>query len=249
MNGRTRTLLALAMSTALIAPVAFAQTVKTEVKTTGNVTATQPSLAPQVVQRAVDATVDVTKQRPTQRAADAVDARVAPVARLPVHTGNDQAAKDVKAKDAVENKEIPPTAQGAAHAAGHSSIVQRDVWVRLDADADGRISATEADADATFDGNFAAIDANKDGFVSDVEYRTFAKVDTSQGAGNAASHSSVVQRATWSRLDTDADGRISAVEADADAGTDGSFSAIDSNSDGFITDAEFRAHAKAISKP
>ena len=176
------------------------------------------------------------------RPADAVDARVAPAPTLP--TGNDQAAKD-----AMTDKEIPPTAQGAAHAATHSSVVQRDVWGRLDTDADGLVSATEADADTAFDGNFDAMDTDDDGFISDTEYRTFAKIDVSQGATNAASHSSVVQRDTWSRLDADGDGRISAVEADADAGIDGSFSAMDSNSDGFITDAEFRAHAKATSTP
>ena len=38
MNGRTRTLLAIAMSTALLAPVAVAQQAKTEVKATGDAT-------------------------------------------------------------------------------------------------------------------------------------------------------------------------------------------------------------------
>lgn len=249
MNGRTRTLLAIAMSTALIAPVAFAQQTKTEVKDTGNATSQatkempRPALPTQTAPRAVDATTDVTtQQRPTSRAADAVDARVAPAPTLP--TGKDQATKDD-----MTDQEIPPTAQGAEHAAAHSSVVQRDLWGRLDTDSDGRISATEADADTTFDGDFDAMDADDDGFVSDTEYRTFAKMDAPQGAANAASNSAVVQRGTWSRLDSDGDGRISATEADADAGIDGSFSAIDSNNDGFITDAEFRAHAKATRTP
>ena len=139
--------------------------------------------------------------------------------------------------------------QGAANAAGHSMVVTRDLWNRLDADADGRISATEADADTTFDGDFASIDVNADGFVSQDEYRTHAKADVSQGAESAAPHSAVVQRDTWTRLDADADGRISADEADADAGFDAGFAAMDSNGDGFVTDAEFRAHAKAGMKP
>lgn len=139
--------------------------------------------------------------------------------------------------------------QGAANAAAHSMVVTRDLWTRLDADADGRISAAEADADATFDGGFASFDANADGFVSQDEYRAGAKVDASQGAANAAGHSSVVQRDTWTRLDADADGRISTDEADADAGFDAGFAAMDSNGDGFVTDAEFRAHAKAGMKP
>ena len=139
--------------------------------------------------------------------------------------------------------------QGAANAAGHSMVVTRDLWNRLDADADGRISATEADADTTFDGSFASIDVNADGFVSQDEYRAHAKADVSQGAENAAPHSAVVQRDTWTRLDADADGRISVDEADADAGFDAGFAAMDSNGDGFVTDAEFRAHAKAGMKP
>lgn len=139
--------------------------------------------------------------------------------------------------------------QGAANAAGHSMVVTRDLWNRLDADADGRISATEADADTTFDGSFAGIDADADGFVSQDEYRAHAKADVSQGADNATPHSAVVQRDTWTRLDADADGRISADEADADAGFDAGFAAMDGNGDGFVTDAEFRAHAKAGMKP
>src|SRR5688572_8347115 len=258
MNGRTRTLLAIAMSTALIAPVAFAQQTKTEVKATGDATsqaatqkptpdfpqaATQkqtPDLPTQTVPRTSD-TTDVAAQKKT-RAADAVDARVAPAPTLP--TGKDQATTDT-----MTDQEIPPTAQGAEHAAAHSSVVQRDLWGRLDTDSDGLISATEADADTTIDGNFDAMDTDDDGFISDTEYRTFAKMDASQGAANAAPHSAVVQRDTWSRLDTDGDGRISATEADADVGIDGSFSAMDSNGDGFVTDAEFRAHAKATRTP
>lgn len=139
--------------------------------------------------------------------------------------------------------------QGAANAAQHSMVVTRDLWNRLDADADGRISATEADADASFDGDFAGFDANADGFVSQDEYRAGAKVDAAQGADHAAGHSAVVQRDTWTQLDVDSDGRISADEADADAGFDAGFAAMDSNGDGFVTDAEFRAHAKAGMKP
>ena len=59
----------------------------------------------------------------------------------------------------------------------------------------------------------------------------------------------MVTRETFLQLDADKDGRISSTEAGADAGFDGSFSAIDSNGDGFVTDTEFRAHAKATSQP
>lgn len=146
-------------------------------------------------------------------------------------------------------KPLPPTSQGAQHAAPHSDVVQRDLWTRLDTDGDGKISPTEADADTSFDADFVSMDGDGDGFVSDTEYRSFAKVDTAQGAADAAGHSAVVTRSTWARLDVDHDGRISATEADVDTSFDGAFSVMDSDGDGFVTDAEYRAHAKAQLKP
>jgi Ca2+-binding EF-hand superfamily protein len=141
----------------------------------------------------------------------------------------------------------PVTAQGAANAQAHSSVVQRDTWAKLDADHDGRISAAEADADSGFDATFDNMDVDNDGYVSDSEYRTFAKadMDTSQGAEHAADHAAVVSRDVFSRLDTDGDGRISATEAALDAGFNGMLSAMDANNDGFVSQDEYRAHAKA----
>ena len=65
------------------------------------------------------------------------------------------------------------TSQGAEHAQAHSAVVTRDVFGRLDADGDGKISATEAEADTSLD--FAAMDGDGDGFVTDAEYRSYAK--------------------------------------------------------------------------
>ena len=150
--------------------------------------------------------------------------------------------------DRVDTPMTPPTtAQGAVHAQAHSSIGQRDAWAKLDLDHDGRISATEANVDAAFNTRFGDMDSNHDGFISDAEYRAFAKadMDTSQGAAHAAGHSAVVTRDTFGKLDADADGRISASEAGADADFNGMFSAMDADGDGFVTSAEFRAHGKA----
>lgn len=69
----------------------------------------------------------------------------------------------------------PRTSQGAEHAAEHSAVATRETFGGLDKDKDGRVSSTEAGADATFDAGFAAMDANGDGFVSDTEYRAQAK--------------------------------------------------------------------------
>ena len=63
--------------------------------------------------------------------------------------------------------------QGAEHAADHSAVVTRDLWTRLDANGDGRLTATEIELDARLKADFGAIDANDDGFVSDTEYRNY----------------------------------------------------------------------------
>lgn len=65
--------------------------------------------------------------------------------------------------------------QGEQHAADNSAVVTRDIWGRLDLNADGRLSAGELAADAKFSGSFAAMDSNNDGFVSQDEYRAYAK--------------------------------------------------------------------------
>ena len=252
MNGRTRTLLAIAMSTTLLAPVAFAQKAKTEVKAEVKTTGTT----------AVDTTQGKSQlplpEKTTQ--SKPIPEMPEPEAPPPVNTAGTSDPTPADAKDFKEARDpttptpqssqaLPPVSQGAANAAAQSDVVQRDLWARLDTDADGRISPTEADAESRFGVDFDSMDSDDDGFVSDAEYRAFAKTDGPQGATNAAAQSSVVQRATWTRLDTDADGRISANEADADAGIDASFTAMDSDGDGFVTDSEFRAHAKATSKP
>jgi hypothetical protein len=91
------------------------------------------------------------------------------------------------------------------------------------------------------------MDSDGDGFVTDAEYRASAKgaMDTSQGAAHAAGHSAVVTRDVFGTLDADGDGKISATEAGADADFNGGFSAMDGDGDGFVTDAYFRANAKA----
>lgn len=45
------------------------------------------------------------------------------------------------------------------------------VWAQLDANGDGRISAAEGAASAEFKASFEMMDVDRDGFVSDSEYR------------------------------------------------------------------------------
>lgn len=146
----------------------------------------------------------------------------------------------------------PTQSQGAEHATDHSSVAQRDLWTRLDSNGDGRISATEGAVDSGFDSGFGAMDADKDGFVTDTEYRASAKTDldaaAATGGVNASSQSTTAMRDTMARLDTNADGSVSLSEGEADATFKSNFAAIDANSDGIVTDSEYRAWTKAERK-
>jgi Ca2+-binding EF-hand superfamily protein len=144
----------------------------------------------------------------------------------------------------------PPTqSQGAANAAAHASVTQRDLWNRLDTDKDGMISATEADADADFDGRFAAMDSDGDGSISDAEYTTYAKTNLATSGEHAADHSQAAMTSVWSNFDQDDDGKLSATEVEADANLKVSFADMDGDDDGFVTQDEYRDYAMVNRKP
>jgi hypothetical protein len=247
MTGSNRTLLGSALALVLAAP-ALAQ-VHAQVNanlgaqaqvptptTTPSITPPSPTLPTQAADRATQV-VDAAAQRNAARTENTAQ------------NAAQQATQAMQATTEDARRDTSATAQGASHAAVNASVAQRDLWARLDADHDGRISPTEADSDSAFGLKFDDLDTDDDGFVTQVEYGAYAKADTSQGAEHAAPHSAVVTRETFMTLDADRDGRISSAEAGADAGFDGSFSAMDGNGDGFVTDTEFRAHAKATSEP
>lgn len=218
MQTHTRTLLMAAIAAVLLTPMAHAQNSHAQDHAATQVQAppTLPVLPPTASDTAQDA-IEMTK--PVRSDSDQTDTPMTP----------------------------PVSGQGAAHAQAHSAVAQRDIWANLDTDHDGRVSAAEAGLDSAFNTSFGDMDANNDGFVSDTEYRTFAKasMDTSQGADHAAAPSAVVTRDVFSRLDTDGDGRISTTEAALDTDFNSMLSAMDTNSDGFVSQDEYRAHAKA----
>lgn len=168
MNARNRQLLVLAMTTALVTPVALAQNVKGTGKAIGQA-ATQeatPRLPPPALPPRV---TDSTEALLNTNAPPSLQQLNESVPPLPPEV-----------EEAAMNPPKPPpvNAQGAAKAAGHSSSIrQRDKWAQLDVNGDGRISGTEGQVDADFKANFEMMDANDDGFVTDVEFRAQAKAE------------------------------------------------------------------------
>jgi hypothetical protein len=118
-------------------------------------------------------------------------------------------------------------------------------WADADIDGDGKLSAAEARAQAGLDARFSSVDADADGYVSSDEYRKYYTSEASQGEQHAAAHSAVVTRDVWTRLDDNADGKLSIGEVKSDTSISGAFSGMDANGDGFVTQAEYSAYAKA----
>jgi hypothetical protein len=158
-----------------------------------------------------------------------------------------------------------PTASGATDAvsarattreAGKAAAAATDTTVKnpppgkgnwfadADADGDGKLSATEAAANTAVNSRFSSIDGDADGYITTDEYREFYTSEKSQGEVHAQAHSAVVTRDVWTKLDTNDDGKLSSSEVTGNTTISGSFSAMDSNGDGFVTQAEYRAYAK-----
>jgi hypothetical protein len=118
-------------------------------------------------------------------------------------------------------------------------------WADADIDGDGQLSAAEAKAQAGLDARFSSVDADADGFVTSDEYRSFYTSEASQGEVHAAAHSAVVTRDVWTTLDSNDDGKLSSGEVKSNGSISGAFSSMDANGDGFVTQAEYSAYAKA----
>lgn len=71
----------------------------------------------------------------------------------------------------------------------------------------------------------------------------------SQGAANANAGSRSANGLTWNTVDTDKDGKLSTTEVAGYDGLKANFSGMDGNSDGFVTQDEYRAYAQARSQP
>lgn len=139
---------------------------------------------------------------------------------------------------------VAPAAFAQAKLGAETNPGNGNWWQNADTNGDAKLSATEANANAGLASRFATIDANQDGFVTNNEYRVFYAANAGQGEQHAVAHSAVVTRGAWVTLDADADSRISLAEAASNTDLAVSFPTMDSNSDGFVTQAEYTAYAR-----
>ena len=239
MQARNRNLIALALTAALASPIAFAQQAKGNAKANATVGAGQATAeSVKTGERPASPTL------PTQSSTKASDAITERTTR--------QDAKD-DAVDATATTTTTTTADAGATEMDDSTKASAkstnpgkgNWWADADADGDGKLSTTEAAANAGLNSRFTTIDGDKDGFVTQDEYRTFFTANASQGAENAAPHSAVVSRELWTQLDADTDSKLSLAEVAANAELTTSFASIDANADGFVTQDEYTAYAKA----
>lgn len=230
-----RNLIALALGAALVAPAAFAQA-KLGPVATPSVPATSAGQA--TAQSAISAERPTVPTLPTKADPRATDAltKKASIDKAKVEADADKAAGSA---NATSSSAATQKTMGATTNPGKGNW-----WQDADTDGDGKLSTTEANANAGLSSRFVAIDSDKDGFVTNDEYRAFYTSNASQGEQHAAAHSAVVTRDVWVKLDADADSRISLAEAVSNTGLTASFAAMDGNSDGFVTQVEYTAYTK-----
>jgi Ca2+-binding EF-hand superfamily protein len=241
MQARNRNLIALALTAALASPLAFAQQGKGNANTNATVGAGQPTAeSVKTGERPASPTL------PTQSNPKATDA-------ITERSTRQDAMDDDDTADATATTTTTTTADAGATEMDDSTKASAkstnpgkgNWWADADADGDGKLSTTEAAANAGLNSRFTTIDGDKDGFVTQDEYRTFFTANASQGAANAAPHSAVVSRELWTQLDADTDSKLSLAEVAANAELTTSFASIDANADGFVTQDEYTAYAKA----
>lgn len=102
-----------------------------------------------------------------EHAADAVD-----------HARDGLPPPQVDDEDPMTSQKPPPTQLPPTQSQGIATTpppAKPLLWTQLDANVDGRISASEARANADFNTRFASIDSDRDGFVDETEYRSHDK--------------------------------------------------------------------------
>jgi hypothetical protein len=225
MQARRHTLLAAAVALVLASPLAFAEK-KDPPKGNTTSAAAQATPRPALPTTAVDKAGTALERNPRYDATDTKE------------VGKDSAPTPGASVKDVDDVAATSTAGSNAQA----NPGKGNWWTDADGDNDGRLSRAEAEANDGLSSRFASIDADADGFVTRDEYQTFYTANAAQGETHATDHSAVVTSDVYSRFDANADGRLTAVEIDADARLKADFAAADADDDGFVTEAEYRAY-------
>ncbi len=248
MKALNRNLIALALGAVLVSPAAFAQDKGNKgqsATSAGQPTADSVRTGDQPASPTLPTQASPTAQDAISDRTAAAEDRKADMKDDDAKDDDTTASTDATATQNAGSTTLRNTASAAQDSMGASNPGKGNWWKDADTDGDGKLSSTEANANAGLSSRFATIDADKDGFITTEEYRTFYTANASQGEQHAAAHSAVVTRDVWVKLDADADSRISLAEAAANTDLSASFAGMDSNSDGFVTQAEYQAYAKA----
>lgn len=112
---------------------------------------------------------------------------------------------------------------------------------RLDQDGSGSISLEEAKSHPRLAKDFEAVDTNKDGQVTEAEYRTHAQQHREQHRAKAKTE----MKARWDKADANGDGALSRDEAQASPHLAKKFDAIDADKNGQISQEEIAEYMKS----
>jgi hypothetical protein len=159
----TPSTLAFALTAALAAPIALAQS--------GDTTQRR-QVTPATQTEAVVREQLLTTNAPVAEQLD--ETRPPPVSN----------ALDEEEEEAMRRDRRPPERNRARTRVADESVpARRDLWSELDVNGDGRISVVEGEANADFKSNFEMMDTDDDGYVSDAEYRSIRSPEGDRQGG------------------------------------------------------------------
>jgi hypothetical protein len=269
MQALNRNLVAFALAAAVASPAAFAQgksgaavAPKAHASTTAAPTRSAGAATADSVKTGARPASPTLPTQASQTASDAISARTdaqergAGAAAVTDTSSTGTATTAAQTTPSPTTPTSPTTTMGSgatgamadAKSAATTNPGKGNWWTAADTNGDGKLSPTEAAANAGVNARFPSIDLDKDGFVTQDEYRDFFTRNASQGEQHAAAHSMVVTRDVWLKLDADADSKLSVAEATGDVGLSAAFTSVDANKDGFVTQDEYRAYTKANMK-
>lgn len=130
---------------------------------------------------------------------------------------------------------------GAPEAGAKPRMDMKQHFQRLDQDGNGTLSREEAKAHPRMANDFDAIDANKDGQVSDAEYRDHAKARWEQHREKAQTQ----MKARLEKADANHDGVLSREEANASPRLAKHFDEIDADKNSQVSTQEIADYMKS----